>query len=74
MSAQGFIDKHKRDIWDTCKVFELLGLAVPDGRSPLNWRPTSDLIDLIAPLREAREAGPAGDHDGLAVVTPLTGI
>jgi hypothetical protein len=57
MSAQGFIDKHRRDIWDTCKVLEVLGLAVPDGKSPLNWRPTSDLIDLVTLFREAPECG-----------------
>jgi hypothetical protein len=57
MSAQGFIDKHQREIRDTCKVFEVLGLAVPDGKSPLNWRPTSDLIDLVTLFREGPGCG-----------------
>src|SRR5580700_8760230 len=57
MSAQGFIDQHRRDIVDTCKVLEVLGLAVPDGKSPLNWRPTPDLIDLVTPIREAPGCG-----------------
>jgi hypothetical protein len=54
MSAQEFIDKHKGEIWDTCKVFEALGLAVPDGKTPLNWRPTSDLVDLVGPFRRQK--------------------
>jgi hypothetical protein len=57
MSAEEFVDKHKREIWGTCKVFEVLGLAVLDGKSPLNWRPTSDLIDLVTLFREGPECG-----------------
>ena len=34
-----------------------LGLAVSDGKSPLNWRPTPDLIDLVTLFREAPECG-----------------
>jgi hypothetical protein len=39
------------------KVFELLGLAVPEDKSPLNWRTSSDLVDLVAPFREPLEGG-----------------
>jgi hypothetical protein len=57
MSAQDHLEKYKQNVCDTCKVFELLSLAVLDDKSPLESRPTSDLIDLVAPPREPQVGG-----------------
>jgi hypothetical protein len=70
MSAQDYLEKYKQNIFDTCKVFELLSLAVPNDKSPLNWSPASYLVNLVAPPQEPPEGGKdlATDTDQEAAV------
>ena len=43
-----YVKSYKSDIEEAGQLFAYLGLAKPDTQSPLGWRPTPALMDVIA--------------------------
>jgi hypothetical protein len=43
-----YVKSYKSDIEEAGQLFAVLGLAKPDAQSPLGWRPTHALLDVIA--------------------------
>ena len=43
-----YVKTYKSDIEEAGQLFAYLGLAKPDTQSPLGWRPTPALLDVIA--------------------------
>src|SRR6185312_4403961 len=43
-----YVKTYQSDIQEAGQLFTWLGLAKPDAKSPLGWRPTHDLLDVIA--------------------------
>ena len=52
-----YVKSYKSDIEEAGQLFAYLGLAEPDTQSPLGWRPTPALMDVIA-KRAVRESKP----------------
>jgi len=52
-----YVKTYKSDIEEAGQLFTCLGLAEPDTQSPLGWRPTPALMEIIA-NRAARLARP----------------
>ena len=48
-----YVKSYKSDIEEAGQLFAYLGLAKPDAQSPLGWRPTPALMDVIAKSRKA---------------------
>jgi hypothetical protein len=48
LSAKRYIELSANDMRSAGKMFEFLGLAQPDGKSPIGWKPTNTLMELIA--------------------------
>jgi len=48
LSAERYIELSANDMRSVGKMFEFLGLAQPDGKSPIGWKPTNTLMQLIA--------------------------
>ena len=46
--------KYRSDIEAAGQVFQYLGLATPDSKATLGWKPTKRLLDLIAKSHAAR--------------------
>jgi hypothetical protein len=55
-----YVKTHKSDIEEAGQLFAYLDLAKPDAQSPLGWRPTPALMEIIA-NRAARLARPLDD-------------
>ena len=52
-----YVKSYKSDIEEAGQLFACLGLAKPDTQSPLGWRPTLALMEIIA-NRAVRSARP----------------
>ena len=52
-----YVKSYKLDIEEAGQLFACLGLAKPDTQSPLGWRPTLALMEIIA-NRAVRSAKP----------------
>ena len=52
-----YVKTYKSDIEEAGQLFAYLGLAKPDTQSPLGWRPTPALLDVIA-KRAVRRSKP----------------
>jgi hypothetical protein len=52
-----YVQRYKSDIEEAGQLFAYLGLAKPDTQSPLGWRPTPALMDVIA-KRAVRRSKP----------------
>ena len=48
MYPEKYVKTYKSDIEEAGQLFAYLGLAKPDTQSPLGWRPTPALLDVIA--------------------------
>jgi len=53
-----YLNKYASDIKLAGQLFEYLGLAHVDKRSPLGWRPTDRLVDIIAKKQRAHRSQP----------------
>jgi hypothetical protein len=49
-----YLKKFQSEIKTTGRFFEYLGLAKADNQSPLGWKPTAPLLDLIAKSKARR--------------------
>jgi hypothetical protein len=49
-----YLKKFESDIKTTGRLFEYLGLAKADKQSPLGWKPTAPLLDLMAKSKARR--------------------
>jgi hypothetical protein len=49
-----YLEKFRSEIKTTGRFFAYLGLAKADKRSPLGWKPTAPLLDLIAKSKARR--------------------
>jgi hypothetical protein len=49
-----YLEKFSSEIKTTGRFFEYLGLAKADNHSPLGWKPTAPLLDLIAKSKPRR--------------------
>ena len=52
-----YVKSYKSDIEEAGQLFAYLGLAKPDTQSPLGWRPTPALMEIVA-NRTVRRAKP----------------
>jgi hypothetical protein len=51
-STAKYVESHKSEIEATCRVLEWLRLAAPARRSPLGWKASNLLVDLIVKPRK----------------------
>jgi hypothetical protein len=49
-----YLAKYRSDIEAAGQVFQYLGLATPDSKATLGWKPTKRLLDLIAKSNAGR--------------------
>jgi len=47
-NSERYLKSYKSDLAEAGQIFAYLGLARPDAQSPLGWRPTDALLDIIA--------------------------
>jgi hypothetical protein len=52
-----YIEEHKYRIKAAGELLSYLGLAVPDSRSPLSWRPKVKLLNLVAKRMAGEKSG-----------------
>jgi hypothetical protein len=66
-SAATYVKRFEKQIRGTGQVLEWLGLAVRDKNSPLGWKPSHDLISLIAkphkPSKSKKSCSSAEDDE-----------
>ena len=60
-----YVKRHEHRIEITGQVFEYLGLATPDAKSPIGWRPTVFLINIIAERLLAKKPRATASSDDL---------
>jgi hypothetical protein len=65
-SAATYMQRFAKQIRGTGQVLEWLGLATPNKSSPLGWKPSHDLMSLIAKPHErsnSRKPGPSAEDN-----------
>lgn len=57
-SSTGYIEKYKAELRSAGPELKFLGLAMPDQKSPLGWRPTPLLMEFIAKRKIEKKSKP----------------